>query len=219
MSAVSLDFALGQPVQHPDLGPGVVTAIAPDGYITVFFGGTIGVRQVRAATLAQPRTRDDALLETVRPATPAALRDLWLMIEAAQLPLLESAATLTAAKIDLLPHQIVLTYRVAQATPRRFLIADEVGLGKTVETALILRELASRGQLRRAIMIVPAGLVENWRHELNDTFHLDFEVFGRGRRCHRPQEQRLCQARPTDRLDRHPQAPGPCRAHPGSAAV
>lgn len=178
MSAVSPDFALGQQVQHPDLGPGVVTAIAPDGYVTVFFGGAIGVRQVRASALAQPRSRDEALLESVRPATPAALRDLWLMIEAAQLPLLESAATLSAAKIDLLPHQIVLTHRVAQATPRRFLIADEVGLGKTVETALILRELASRGQLRRAIMIVPAGLVENWRRELNDTFHLDFEVFG-----------------------------------------
>ena len=85
---------------------------------------------------------------------------------------------MTAAKVDLLPHQIVLTYRVANASPRRFLIADGVGLGKTIETALILRELASRGQLTRALMIVPAGLVNNWRRELNETFHLDFEVFG-----------------------------------------
>ena len=91
---------------------------------------------------------------------------------------MESAATLTAAKVDLLPHQIVLTYRVANASPRRFLIADSVGLGKTIETALILRELPSRGELVRAMMIVPAGLVNNWRRELNETFHLDFEVFG-----------------------------------------
>ena len=42
----------------------------------------------------------------------------------------------------------------------------------------MLRELASRGELRRAIMIVPAGLVENWRRELNEVFNLDFEVFG-----------------------------------------
>jgi SNF2 family DNA or RNA helicase len=103
---------------------------------------------------------------------------LWLALEAEQLPLMESAATLTAAKVDLLPHQIVLTYRVANASPRRFLIADSVGLGKTIETALILRELASRGELIRALMIVPAGLVNNWRRELNETFHLDFEVFG-----------------------------------------
>src|ERR671927_832540 len=91
---------------------------------------------------------------------------------------MESAAALTAAKIDLLPHQVVLTHRIASASPRRYLIADEVGLGKTIETALILRELASRGELTRALMVVPAGLVENWRRELNDTFNLDFEVFG-----------------------------------------
>ncbi|MFH1920544.1 MAG: SNF2-related protein, partial [Planctomycetota bacterium] len=68
--------------------------------------------------------------------------------------------------------------RVANARPRRYLIADEVGLGKTIETALILRELASRGEMRRALMVVPAGLVDNWRRELNEVFNLDFEVFG-----------------------------------------
>ncbi|MBK6664279.1 MAG: DEAD/DEAH box helicase family protein [Thermoflexaceae bacterium] len=91
---------------------------------------------------------------------------------------MDGAAALTAAKVDLLPHQIVLTHRVATASPRRFLIADDVGLGKTIETALVLRELASRGEMERALMVVPAGLVENWRRELNDVFRLDFEVFG-----------------------------------------
>ena len=69
---------------------------------------------------------------------------------------MENAAALTAARIDLLPHQVVLTHRVATASPRRFLVADEVGLGKTIETALVLRELASRGELTRA-QVVPAG--------------------------------------------------------------
>ena len=91
---------------------------------------------------------------------------------------MDNKTELTAAKIDLLPHQIVLVHRIANTDPRRFLIADEVGLGKTIETALILRELASRGELKRALMIVPAGLVDNWRRELNEVFHLDFEVFG-----------------------------------------
>lgn len=85
---------------------------------------------------------------------------------------------LTAAKVDVLPHQIVLTHRVATAAPRRFLIADEVGLGKTIETALVLRELTSRSELRRALMVVPAGLVNNWHRELNEVFNLGFEVFG-----------------------------------------
>ena len=80
--------------------------------------------------------------------------------------------------IDLLPHQVVLTHKIAIAGPRRFLIADEVGLGKTIETALVLRELASRGELNRALMVVPAGLVNNWHRELNEVFNLNFEVFG-----------------------------------------
>jgi len=91
---------------------------------------------------------------------------------------MESASALTSARIDLLPHQVVLTHRIATASPRRFLIADEVGLGKTIETALILRELASRGELNRALMVVPAGLVNNWHRELNEVFNLKFEVFG-----------------------------------------
>src|SRR6202158_5908941 len=91
---------------------------------------------------------------------------------------MDNVSALTSAKIDLLPHQVVLTHRVATSSPRRFLIADDVGLGKTIETALVLRELASRGELTRALMVVPAGLVENWRRELNDVFRLDFEVFG-----------------------------------------
>ena len=105
-------------------------------------------------------------------------RRAWLSYQAHALPLLESAAALTSAKIDLLPHQVVLTHRIATASPRRFLIADEVGLGKTIETALILRELASRGELNRALMVVPAGLVNNWHRELNEVFNLNFEVFG-----------------------------------------
>jgi hypothetical protein len=105
-------------------------------------------------------------------------RKAWLSYEAHALPVMESASALTSAKIDLLPHQVVLTHRIATASPRRYLIADEVGLGKTIETALILRELASRGELNRALMVVPAGLVNNWHRELNEVFNLDFEVFG-----------------------------------------
>lgn len=76
------------------------------------------------------------------------LTDARLAWLAYALPLMENATALTAARIDLLPHQVVLTHRVATNSPRRCLIADEVGLGKTIETALILRELASRGELK-----------------------------------------------------------------------
>ena len=175
--AVAPIFTPGGVVVHAELGEGVFLGLEGGGYARVFFKGH-GERQVLASALGRAATWNEQVVASARPATPDAVRRLWLAIEAERLPLMDSAATLTSAKVDLLPHQIVLTYKVANASPRRFLVADAVGLGKTIETALILRELASRGELARAIMVVPAGLVENWRRELNDKFSLDFEVFG-----------------------------------------
>lgn len=177
MSDASPELVAGQSVSHAEMGDGVVVGIEPGGYVRIFFR-SFGERQVSRSSLVRERSWEERVVAEVRPATEEAVRKLWLAIEAEQLPLMDSAATLTAAKVDLLPHQIVLTYRVAKSSPRRFLVADSVGLGKTIETALILRELASRGEMSRALMVVPAGLVENWRRELNETFHLDFEVFG-----------------------------------------
>jgi superfamily II DNA or RNA helicase len=180
MSPAFPDFTPGQKVYHPELGEGVVIT-GDAGYATVFFREH-GERRVPADLLQISADVFERIARGGKAPVSAEAKEaaerLWLAVEAEELPLLESAAMLTSAKVDLLPHQIVLVHRIANAHPRRFLIADEVGLGKTIEAALILRELASRGELARALMIVPAGLVENWRRELNDVFHLDFEVFG-----------------------------------------
>lgn len=167
-------ITINQRVQHPEYGVGIVTAIS-DGYALVFF--TSGERRVPVAHIVAAASRADLMLGGVQP-SPEHLSNAWLHWQAYVLPLMDNAAALTAAPIDLLPHQVVLTHRVATASTRRFLVADEVGLGKTIETALILRELASRGELGRALMVVPAGLVNNWHEELNTVFNLDFEVFG-----------------------------------------
>jgi len=177
MSIESLEMRSGLKVNHPELGEGVVVALEQTGYVTVFFR-VAGERQVPADSLLPAADLYDQIVQGMAPMSPERLDRLWLALEAEEIPLMESAATLTSAKVDLLPHQVVLVHRIANARPKRFLIADEVGLGKTIEAALILRELASRGELQRALMIVPAGLVENWRRELNDVFNLDFEVFG-----------------------------------------
>ncbi len=173
----SPEWASGQRVAHPEMGEGVFLASDSAGYARVFFQQH-GERRVPLTALTHALSWDEQIVGRMRPATREAALGLWLALEAEQLPLMESAATLTAAKVDLLPHQIVLTYRIANASPRRFLVADSVGLGKTIETALILRELDSRGELARVLIVVPAGLVNNWQRELNETFHLDFEVFG-----------------------------------------
>ncbi len=165
----------GERVRHADLGEGVVVAAPVEGFVKVFFPS--GERQLPVAGLSPARSRSEIIVLNSQGDSKRMLRS-WLCYQAHALPLMENASSLTSAKIDLLPHQVVLTHRVATASPRRFLIADEVGLGKTIEAALILRELISRGELKRALMVVPAGLVNNWHRELNEVFHLNFEVFG-----------------------------------------
>ncbi len=166
----------GQRVTHRDYGEGVVMALVSDGFARCFFAS--GERQVPVVSLALLRDRTEEIIRHTR-GEPGRNRRAWLSYLAHRLPLLDSAASLTSARIDLLPHQVVLVHRVATSSPRRFLVADEVGLGKTIETALILRELASRGEMTRALMVVPAGLVNNWHRELNEVFNLNFEIFGR----------------------------------------
>lgn len=170
-----IHFKPGERITHQELGRGVVLDAVNDGYLRAFFG--VGERRVPVGTVRREITRTERILRSIEGGIERS-RKAWLSYEAHALPVMESASALTSAKIDLLPHQVVLTHRVATASPRRFLIADEVGLGKTIETALILRELASRGELNRALMVVPAGLVNNWHRELNEVFNLEFEVFG-----------------------------------------
>ena len=174
MESVS-QFLPGERITHPEFGQGVVLDPVRDGYLRAFFG--VGERRVPIAAIRLELSRTERILRAVDGGADRS-RKAWLSFEAQALPIMESASALTSARIDLLPHQVVLTHRIATASPRRFLIADEVGLGKTIETALILRELASRGELQRALMVVPAGLVNNWHRELNEVFNLDFEVFG-----------------------------------------
>jgi superfamily II DNA or RNA helicase len=168
-------FHPGERVLHTEYGQGVVLDIPHDGYLRSFF--SVGERRVPVSSIRREMSRTERVLRSVGQGEDRG-RKAWLSYEAHTLPIMESASALTSAKIDLLPHQVVLTHRIATASPRRYLIADEVGLGKTIETALILRELASRGELTRALMVVPAGLVNNWHRELNEVFNLDFEVFG-----------------------------------------
>ncbi len=75
-----------------------------------------------------------------------------------------------------LPHQISALKRAVQANPSRFLLADEVGLGKTIEAGLIIKELRLRGLVKRVLVVAPTGLVRQWVSEMathfGETFHL-----------------------------------------------
>ena len=104
--------------------------------------------------------------------------DFLLKQLAYQFPLQNSGGQLSNSRTQLLPHQILLTYDVVNLQRRRLLVADEVGLGKTIEAGMIVRELMARSEVRRVLVICPAGLTKNWRDELSDCFRLHFEILG-----------------------------------------
>ena len=70
--------------------------------------------------------------------------------------------------------------KILESPDRRLLIADEVGLGKTVEAGLILTELEARAPLDRVLVVCPSRLREKWRDELSRKFDQDFDIATRG---------------------------------------
>lgn len=74
--------------------------------------------------------------------------------------------------IDFLPHQIESARQAIQEMNGRAILADEVGLGKTYEAGLILKEYLLRGLVKKVLILVPASLVSQWARELNDNFFI-----------------------------------------------
>ena len=86
-------------------------------------------------------------------------------------------ASLAHARVNLKAHQAFVLHRVASTYPHRFLLCDEVGLGKTIEAAMIIKELRARGQAKRVLIIVPPNLLRQWQFELKTKFNEKFAIF------------------------------------------
>ena len=85
-------------------------------------------------------------------------------------------ASLTCSKTMLLPHQVEAATRVLDAIRPRFLIADEVGLGKTIEAGLIIKEVLLKHSFERVLICTPATLLHQWRAELSSKFNEQFFI-------------------------------------------
>src|SRR5437867_4325500 len=80
------------------------------------------------------------------------------------------------ARIDLLPHQLEPALAIVGGHGSRVLLADDVGLGKTIQAGLIIKELKARGMVERVLILTPAGLRDQWAAELADRFSIDAAV-------------------------------------------
>ena len=117
-----------------------------------------------------PSTRIDPI---DRPPRPRRVRAVTL---AARLPRADRrrrsagrrCAPRAIARIDLLPHQLEPAMAILRGLGTRVLLADEVGLGKTIQAGLVVSELLARGAIERVLVLTPPGLRDQWLQELAD---------------------------------------------------
>lgn len=164
---------------HPELGTGEVLRVAETtGFYQadVVFDTPTGRRLETFPIELLEKTGD--LWQRLREGPlddPTAYRVKQIAIDLAHS---NSGGELSASKVNLLPHQILFVHDLVDMAERRMLIADEVGLGKTIETGMLLRELNARGEADRVLIVTPAGLVKNWQNELRDCFRLHCSILG-----------------------------------------
>ena len=88
---------------------------------------------------------------------------------------------LTGGRTSLIPHQLYIAHEVSNRYAPRVLLADEVGLGKTIEAGMILHQQVITGRAQRIIIVVPETLVHQWLVEMMRRFNLFFSIFNEGR--------------------------------------
>jgi len=83
---------------------------------------------------------------------------------------------LIGGRVQLLPHQLYIAHQVSQRFAPRVLLADEVGLGKTIEAGLILHQQLISGKANRVLIVVPDSLIHQWLVEMLRRFNLRFTI-------------------------------------------
>jgi SNF2 family DNA or RNA helicase len=84
--------------------------------------------------------------------------------------------SLGEARVDIKAHQVSVVHRVITNYPHRFLLCDEVGLGKTIEAGMILKELRARGGAQRCLVVAPPSILRQWQFELKTKFNETFSI-------------------------------------------
>ncbi len=124
-------------------------------------------RLVQFAPVEAPSERDP-----LEPELPPSRRALARFVRVApRLPGAEALAESTSA-VTLQLHQRQVAARLADEYPRSWLVADEVGLGKTISAGIALRRLWLSGEVRRALILAPANVCRQWQDELFEKFGL-----------------------------------------------
>jgi superfamily II DNA or RNA helicase len=158
-------------VRHPKFGKGRVRMDDGDTVLVRFDSGMEECLATELELLAglEERTAEAKL----DPALPVVTRILANSI----LSVNDAWGVFSRSRISLLPHQLWVCKRVLESWPTRWLVADDVGLGKTIEAGLILTPLLSSGRVKRLLILAPASLVEQWQVRLREMFDIRVSLY------------------------------------------
>lgn len=84
---------------------------------------------------------------------------------------------ITNSRLSMMPHQVNVAHRLSEEFFPRVILADEVGLGKTIEAGIFIKEMMARNLAERILIIVPATLVKQWQFELQNKFNMEFTIY------------------------------------------
>jgi ATP-dependent helicase HepA len=169
-----VDLAIGRPVRITDTGEETTIAEShADGTFTLVNGRTV------AAHALWPLELEGALLERLAVGDLDDVDDFVTRMNILHLLGLREAdglGSFLGGRVRLFPHQLYVAERACSTDPVRWLLADEVGLGKTIEASLILNRLVHMGKVTRCLVVAPDTLTVQWLGELWRKYHQVFTL-------------------------------------------
>ncbi len=156
----------GAPVSHPTFGRGMVEFSKGETTLVRF---SRGIEECLTSELTILRSAvDDYVNGRLSPASHVVLRLLGETIRSVN----DAWGVFSPSRIDLYPHQLWVCRKVTEQWPARWVIADDVGLGKTIEAGLILWPLLHLGLIQRLLILCPASIVGQWQERLLQMFDI-----------------------------------------------
>ena len=169
-------------IRH-ELLPGVIRRRWTNAGITYYdvYYGPGNIRTVPEESIVSPAS-DQPLLQYLIQGDLHDPADFDLRVEAQHLDFafrFDPNASLSNSRLEIQEHQVFVAHRIVSEPVPRFILADEVGLGKTIEAGLVIKELRARGVVKRILILAPPGLISQWKGELERKFHEDFVIYRR----------------------------------------
>jgi ATP-dependent helicase HepA len=178
-------FAIGDTIESIDEEELTVTRLIHKDGLIIYVGNNESGEEVHLEEIELNhhiqfnKPQDRLFLGQIDPSSWFLLRyETWLRLQQHQQSPVKG---LIGGRTSLIPHQLYIAYEAANRSAPRIMLADEVGLGKTIEAGLILHHRLINGLTHRVLIIVPESLLHQWLVEMLRRFNLRFSVFDEAR--------------------------------------